>query len=98
MGQVYDIIDDSLREFIERQHVFFVATAPLAKDGLINLSPKGLDSLRVLDQQTVAYADLIGSGIETVAPPEGEWTHRRDVLRVGGASKDCPTPRPRRSD
>jgi predicted pyridoxine 5'-phosphate oxidase superfamily flavin-nucleotide-binding protein len=67
MGRVYNAIDDSLREFIQSQQMFFVATAPLSGDGLINLSPKGLDSLRVLDDHTVAYADLTGSGIETVA-------------------------------
>ena len=67
MGKVYNAIDDSLKEFIQQQHVFFVATAPLSGDGLVNLSPKGLDSLRILDDHTVAYADLTGSGIETVA-------------------------------
>ena len=67
MGKVYDSIDESLKEFIQRQRMFFVATAPLAGDGLVNLSPKGLDSLRVMDEHTVAYADLTGSGIETVA-------------------------------
>lgn len=67
MGKVYEVIDESLRKFIQQQKMFFVATAPLAGDGLVNVSPKGLDSLRVLDPQTVAYADLTGSGIETVA-------------------------------
>lgn len=67
MGKVYDAIDESLKGFIERQQMFFVATAPISGDGLINLSPKGLDSLRILDDHTVAYADLTGSGIETVA-------------------------------
>lgn len=67
MGKLYDSIDDSLMEFIQRQQMFFVATAPLSGDGLVNASPKGLDSFRVLDRQTVAYADLTGSGIETVA-------------------------------
>lgn len=67
MGKTYETIDDSVKAFIERQKMFFVATAPLAANGLVNLSPKGLDSLRVLDDQTVAYADLTGSGIETVA-------------------------------
>ena len=52
-------------EFIARQKVFFVATQ--APGGRINLSPKGLDSLRVLDEQTVAYLDLTGSGAETAA-------------------------------
>ena len=67
MGKTYDAIDESLKEFISRQQMFFVATAPLADDGLINVSPKGLDSLRVLDDQTVAYADLTGSGVETIS-------------------------------
>lgn len=67
MGKVYDGIDDSLKEFIQRQQMFFVATAPLSGDGLVNLSPKGLDSFRVLDEKTIVYADLVGSGIETVA-------------------------------
>lgn len=67
MAKVYDAIDDSLRDFIQRQQVFFVATAPLSDAGLINLSAKGLDSLRVLDDHTVAYADLTGSGVESIA-------------------------------
>ena len=67
MGKIYETIDDSLREFIGRQQMFFVATAPLSDDGLVNLSPKGLDSLRILNGRTVVYADLTGSGIETVA-------------------------------
>jgi len=67
MGGTFLELNDTLRGFIERQHVFFVATAPLAAQGHINLSPKGLDLLRVLDSTTVAYLDLAGSGIETVA-------------------------------
>ena len=67
MGKVFEEIDDSLRQFIERQKMFFVATAPLAGDGLINVSPKGYDAFRILDSKTVAYLDLSGSGIETLA-------------------------------
>ena len=67
MGKIYHAIEGKLRDFIDRQHMFFVATAPLAGDGLVNLSPKGLDSFRVLGPRTVAYLDLTGSGIETVA-------------------------------
>ncbi len=67
MGKQYDAIDGKLEDFMSRQHVFFVATAPLAGDGLVNVSPKGLDSFRVLGPRTVAYLDLTGSGIETVA-------------------------------
>jgi len=67
MGKVYDAITPELHDWISRQHVFFVATAPLAADGLINCSPKGMDSFRVLGPRDVAYLDLTGSGIETVA-------------------------------
>ncbi len=48
MGSVYPELDHGLRESIARQHLFFVATAPLAPGGHINLSPKGLDSFRIL--------------------------------------------------
>ncbi len=67
MGKVYTTITDELAQFIEQQKMFFVATAPLANDGLVNVSPKGLDTLRILDDRTVAYLDLTGSGAETVA-------------------------------
>jgi hypothetical protein len=60
-------IDQDLATWIRRQHLFFVSTAPLAGDGLINCSPKGLDTFAILDSHTVAYLDLNGSGIETVA-------------------------------
>jgi len=66
MGQAMDQLDDKLVEWIGQQHVFFVATAPLT-GGHVNLSPKGHDSLRVLDATTVAYLDLTGSGAETIA-------------------------------
>jgi hypothetical protein len=65
MAKFYPALDDKLKAFIARQHVFFVATAP--QNGRINLSPKGLDSLRVLDDRRVAYLDLTGSGNETAA-------------------------------
>ena len=68
MGKVHDSIDDALRNWIERQHMFFVATAALAADATVNVSPKGTDgTLAVLDDRRVAYLDLTGSGIETVA-------------------------------
>jgi len=61
-------IDERLRAFIEAQQIFFVATAPLAADGHVNVSPKGVDgTLLVVDGHTVAYLDLTGSGSETVA-------------------------------
>jgi pyridoxamine 5'-phosphate oxidase-like protein len=68
VGKVYECIDSRLAGWIEAQPVFFVATAPLAADGLVNLSPRGLrGTFRVLDEYTFSYADLTGSGIETVA-------------------------------
>jgi hypothetical protein len=66
MGTTYERIDDPLRAFIEAQHVFFVATAPL-RGGHINLSPKGLGQLRVLGPTAIAYLDHVGSGAETIA-------------------------------
>jgi hypothetical protein len=60
-------IDDSLRSFIQAQRMFFVATAPLDADGHVNLSPKGLDTLRILTPTKLAYLDHVGSGSETIA-------------------------------
>lgn len=67
MGKSYEEIGSSLRAFIEAQAVFFVATAPLDAQGHVNLSPKGRDSLRVLDAKRLAYLDFVGSGAETIA-------------------------------
>jgi hypothetical protein len=67
MGKFHDFIRPSDEEFISRQHIFFVATAPLSPGGHINLSPKGLDCFRVLSGNQVAYMDLISSGNETSA-------------------------------
>ncbi|MFJ8733209.1 pyridoxamine 5'-phosphate oxidase family protein [Streptomyces bauhiniae] len=68
MGKTYERIDGKLRRFIEEQPLFFTATAPLAGDGTVNLSPKGLKgSFVVLDELTVAYLDFAGSNAETVA-------------------------------
>lgn len=69
MGQVYDTIDDKLAAWIGRQPLFFVASAPLDETGHVNLSPKGepAATLRIIGPTTVAYLDLTGSGIETVA-------------------------------
>lgn len=68
MGKVYERIDDAVRQFIARQHVFFVATAPLSGAGHVNLSPKGLaGTFQVLDDHTVGYVDLTASGAETIA-------------------------------
>lgn len=68
MAKVFEGIDEHQREWIGRQALFFVGTAPMAGDGRVNVSPKGpIGTLRVLDDHTVAYLDMIGSGAETVA-------------------------------
>jgi predicted pyridoxine 5'-phosphate oxidase superfamily flavin-nucleotide-binding protein len=75
MGKEFSRIDEPLREFIGQQAMFFVATAP-SEGGRINLSPKGYrDTFAVLDDHTVAYLDLFGSGVETIA-------HLRDNGRI----------------
>ena len=66
MAKFYPRLDDTLRDFIGEQKIFFTATAP-PSEGRINLSPKGMDTLRCLDDKTVAYLDLTGSGNETAA-------------------------------
>ena len=67
MGKVYPEINERIAKFIRKQRVFFVATSPRADDGLVNLSPKGLEGLAILGPNRVAYLDMVGSGIETVA-------------------------------
>jgi hypothetical protein len=67
MGKTLPALDAALTRFIERQHVFFVATAPDGAEGHVNLSPKGYDTFRVLGPDHVAYLDLTGSGAETIA-------------------------------
>lgn len=67
MGKIFGTITPQLQEWISKQKIFFVATAPLSESGHINCSPKGLDSLRVIDEHTVVYQDLTGSGVETIA-------------------------------
>ncbi|CQD12633.1 signal transduction histidine kinase, nitrogen specific [Mycobacterium lentiflavum] len=75
MAKEFSRLDESLREFIDSQAVFFVATAP-SEGGRINLSPKGYrDTFAVLDDHRVAYLDLFGSGVETIA-------HLRDNGRI----------------
>jgi hypothetical protein len=67
MARFYDSISPQIQEFIEHQHLFFVGSAPLSASGHVNLSPKGLDSFRVLSPNRVAYMDIISSGNETSA-------------------------------
>jgi hypothetical protein len=67
VGRLYDAIDEKLGDWLRAQRLFFVATAPLARDGHVNVSPKGQDTFAVLGPREVAYLDLTGSGVETVA-------------------------------
>jgi predicted pyridoxine 5'-phosphate oxidase superfamily flavin-nucleotide-binding protein len=76
MGRIHVSIDEQLQQFLTAQAVFFVATAPLDGAGHVNVSPKGLrGSFTIIDELTVAYLDLTGSGIETIA-------HVRDNGRI----------------
>jgi Pyridoxamine 5'-phosphate oxidase len=75
MAKIFDSIDDKLGAWITRQRMFFVGTAP-TDGGHVNVSPKGpIETLRILDGNTVAYLDLVGSGAETIA-------HLRDNGRI----------------
>jgi len=68
MGRIYERIDEHQRTWIAAQSMFFVGTAPSGDSGHINVSPKGpIGSLRVIDERTVAYLDIVGSGAETIA-------------------------------
>jgi hypothetical protein len=68
MGKTYEAIDEKLAAWVREQQLFFVSTAPLAGDGLVNCSPKGgAGTFTILDERTVAYLDFTGSGVETIA-------------------------------
>ena len=98
MSAVHEAIDGRLREFVEAQHVFFVATAPLS-GGRVNVSPKGIaGTFVVVDEHTVAYLDVTASGAETIAhlrePGNGRITlmfcsfdRSPDVVRLQGTGR-----------
>lgn len=67
MAKFFDEIQPAHQTFIEKQKMFFVASAPLSAEGHVNLSPKGIDSFRVLPGNRVMYMDIVGSGNETSA-------------------------------
>lgn len=67
MGKFFESINPAHQAFINKQHIFFVATAPLSAEGHVNVSPKGLDCFRILSEKKVAYMDLVSSGNETSA-------------------------------
>lgn len=108
MGTVTDAIDDRLREWLEAQHLFVVATAPLAADGLVNCSPKGTSgTFRVLGPQQVAYLDLTGSGVETIAHLRENgrivlmfcsFERRPDIVRLHGRGRVVPADDPASRD
>jgi predicted pyridoxine 5'-phosphate oxidase superfamily flavin-nucleotide-binding protein len=96
MATVFSRIDESLREFIGAQAMFFVATAP-SDGGRVNVSPKGYrDTFAVLDDHTVAYLDLFGSGAETIAHLRENgritlmfcsFTRNSRILRLSGTGR-----------
>jgi hypothetical protein len=99
VAETFEALDDKLIAFIRAQKLFFVATAPLSGDGSVNVSPKGYDSLAILDPLTVAYLDLGGSGAETIAHvrENGRITlmfcaleGRARILRLYGQGEVCP--------
>lgn len=107
MGKEYQQLDDNLIAFIKAQKLFFVATAPLATDGHVNVSPKGYDSLVVIDARTIAYLDLGGSGIETQAHcrENGRITlmfcafeGKANIMRIFGRGEAVPFTDPRFDD
>jgi len=68
LARVFDGVDARLAEWIAAQALFFVASAPLSEAGHVNVSPKGpIGTLRILDEHTAAYLDMVGSGAETIA-------------------------------
>jgi hypothetical protein len=74
VAERFSSLSPELAQWWLEQPMFFVATAP-SEGGHVNLSPKGYDTLRVLDERRVAYLDLTGSGVETIA-------HLRDNGRI----------------
>src|SRR5262245_54080065 len=99
MGQQFPAIEDRHREFIGKQHIFFVATA--APEGRVSLSPKGMNAFRVLGPNEVAYLDVTGSGSETAAhlraSPNGRMTimfcafdGAPNILRLYGRGESLP--------
>jgi hypothetical protein len=97
MGKVFESIDEKLKAWLPAQRVFFVATAPLSVSGHVNCSPKDGASFRVIDERTVVYLDLTGSGVETIAHVR---ENERIVLMFCGIRrnpKNRPPPRPRRN-
>jgi Pyridoxamine 5'-phosphate oxidase len=93
MGKVFDGIDDALASWIRAQPVWFVATAPLAADGHVNVSPRGHDCLSILGTHRVGWVDYTGSGVETISHLRengrvclmfASFGHRPRIVRLHG--------------
>lgn len=93
VGQVYAEIDEALQAWIEKQPLWFVATAPLSADGQVNCSPRGHDTFSVLGPRRVAWVDYTGSGVETIAHLRengrvclmfASFDHRPKIVRLHG--------------
>lgn len=98
MGKIYDCIDDSLASWMQAQPLWFVATAPLAVDGHVNVSPRGHDSFSILGPQSVGWVDYTGSGVETIAHLRENgricvmfagFDRRPRVVRLHGTGQVC---------
>src|SRR4051794_17403248 len=97
MAKVYDGITQRLADWIHEQPMFFVGSAPLGDDGLVNISLKGAKgTFRVFDEHTFGYVDLTGSGAETVAHLRENgricvmfcsFDDRPDVVRLHGTGR-----------
>jgi hypothetical protein len=104
VSEVLESVDDELAAWLERQPVFFVATAPLAENGHINCSPKGTTgSFRVLGPHRVAYLDLTGSGVETISHVQENgrivlmfcaFDGKPDIVRLHGTARIVENGRP----
>ncbi len=93
MGKLFEEIDTKLAAWIEAQPLWFVATAPLAETGHVNVSPRGHDTLSVLGPRRVAWVDYTGSGVETIAHLRengriclmfASYDHRPRIVRLHG--------------
>src|SRR5207245_1580970 len=98
MAKAYDGISEELAAWLGAQPVFFVATAPLSGEGLLNLSPRGLDCFSVLGPRPVAWVDRTGSGVETIAHLQENgrivlmwcaFTGPPKIVRLHGRGKVC---------
>jgi hypothetical protein len=96
MGKIFECIDGTLQRWIEVQPMWFVATAPLAEDGRVNVSPRGGDSFSVLGPRRVGWVDFTGSGVETIAHLRengrtclmfASFDHRPRIVRLHGRGR-----------